>query len=139
MEEPGGGSVLARAHLDRAAFVAARSATTKPRRPRWGDLAMGYVRAFTREDITEIVALRRRIFSRTERPADADLAAYIEAVFFDNPWHDETLPSLVYADASGRPIGFSGCGAAPRDFSRASASRRGGVHAADGVTPMRAS
>ncbi len=52
--------------------------------------------------------MRRRIFRSTEQPCDASLAAYYERVLFENPWRDEDLPSLVYENVQGRPIGFLG-------------------------------
>jgi hypothetical protein len=69
---------------------------------------MATIRPFRPDDIPDVVALRRKSFSRSERPAAAALADYFEHVFFRNPWRDETLPSLVYVDPSGRPIGFLG-------------------------------
>jgi hypothetical protein len=54
------------------------------------------------------VALRRRSFRSGEREDPVDLAAYCDRVFFRNPWYDPELPSLVYEDARGRPIGFIG-------------------------------
>src|SRR5207237_10587312 len=82
-----------------------------PRRGRGGGLTRGMatIRPFRPDDIPDFVALRRRSFSRSERPAAAALADYFEHVFFRNPWRDEALPSLVYVDPSGRPLGFLSC------------------------------
>ncbi len=66
------------------------------------------VRPFTAEDIPAVVALRRKVFPRTERPAPADLGAYFERMFFAGPWRDDGLPSLVHVDAGGRVTGFIG-------------------------------
>jgi len=69
---------------------------------------MAKIRPFRLDDIPGVVALRRKSFRHSERPAAAALGAYFEHVFFRNPWRDETLPSLVYVDPSGRPVGFLG-------------------------------
>ena len=69
---------------------------------------MGTVRPFLREDIPEIVALRRATFPQTHRPEESDLADYLRTMFFDGPWCDESLPSKVYEDRSGRVTGFLG-------------------------------
>jgi hypothetical protein len=69
---------------------------------------MAKIRPFRPDDIPDVVALRRKSFKRSERPAAAVLEAYFEQVFFRNPWRDEALPSLVYMDSSGRPVGFLG-------------------------------
>ena len=69
---------------------------------------MAKIRPFRPDDIPAVVALRRKSFSRSERPAAAALGAYFEHVFFRNPWRDEALPSLVYLDPRGRPVGFLG-------------------------------
>lgn len=36
------------------------------------------------------------------------MGAYFEQVFLHNPWRDDALPSLVYEDAGGCPVGFLG-------------------------------
>ncbi len=69
---------------------------------------MGRVRPFAPDDIPAIVALRRKSFPHSRHPDAAGLAAYLEQVLLRNPWRDESLPSLVYLDAAGRPAGFIG-------------------------------
>jgi hypothetical protein len=66
------------------------------------------VRAFRRDDITEVAALRARVFQQRERATPDESARYFESLFFHNPWADETLPSLVHEDSRGGVIGFVG-------------------------------
>lgn len=56
----------------------------------------------------DLVALRRAVFRFSERPTDAELAPYLEQMFWANPWRDDELPSLVYEDGRGRVGGFLG-------------------------------
>jgi hypothetical protein len=66
----------------------------------------------TREHIPGVAAL----LAEGGAPGDAAdpeaLARYLEDVYFDNPWHDPELPSLVCADG-GRIDGFLGVVARP--------------------------
>jgi hypothetical protein len=77
---------------------------------------MGRIRAFRQDDLPEIVRMRRQIFRSTEQPSDASLAAYYQRVFFENPWRDDELPSLVYESPGGRLIGFFGVVPRPMVF-----------------------
>src|SRR5438876_8358875 len=77
---------------------------------------MAGVRAFRPEDIRAIVRLRRKSFRLTEQSSDAGLAAYYQRIFFENPWRDEALPSLVYEDARGMQAGFLGVIPRPMRF-----------------------
>jgi hypothetical protein len=52
--------------------------------------------------------LRREVFHHSERPADADLQAYMRRIFLENPWREAGVWSLVYEDPSGRVGGFLG-------------------------------
>ena len=69
---------------------------------------MGRIRPFTPDDIPAIVTLRPKAFRLTHHPTAADLGSYIERIFFQNPWRDDSIPSLVHANAAGRAIGFLG-------------------------------
>jgi hypothetical protein len=69
---------------------------------------MGRIRAFLEDDIPDIVALRQKTFKHSDRATSSELAAYMREMFLSAPWRDETMPSLVYEDASGRPSGFVG-------------------------------
>jgi len=74
-----------------------------------------HIRPLRAEDIPDLVALRRRSFTRSQRPDD-EMGDYFEQVFLHNPWRDESLPSLVYAGRDGRPIGFLGVVPRPASF-----------------------
>jgi hypothetical protein len=69
---------------------------------------MGKVRPFVEEDIPEVVRLRQKSFRYSDRPTSDQLAQYFCDMFLKPPWRDEELPSLVYDDATGRPVGFVG-------------------------------
>ena len=69
---------------------------------------MDPIQAFRREDIPEVLDLFRTAFLDNGRRAPARLDTYFERVFFENPWYDEELPSLVYRNPSGAIIGFAG-------------------------------
>jgi len=66
------------------------------------------IQAFQRQDIPEVLGLFRAAFLHNGRRAPARLDTYFERVFFENPWYDEELPSLVYRDPRGAIIGFAG-------------------------------
>jgi hypothetical protein len=68
---------------------------------------MGTIRAFRMDDIAQVAALWARVFRGGGAPSPP-LCDYFERVFFGHPWPDEELPSLVYADAGGRAVGFIG-------------------------------
>jgi predicted N-acetyltransferase YhbS len=59
-------------------------------------------------DIPQIVALRRRVFSRSAQESDTALARYYHMLFFENPWRDERYPSLVQEGSAGEILGFVG-------------------------------
>jgi hypothetical protein len=69
---------------------------------------MGKIRGFEKEDLTEVAALRRRTFGRTEHETDAALQEYYERVFFHNPWRDDEIGSQVFEGDDGRIVGFVG-------------------------------
>lgn len=77
---------------------------------------MGRVRPFVADDIPAVVGLRRQAFRRSECRTPEELAGYFERVFFENPWYDEALPSLVYCGDQGRPGGFLGVVPRPATF-----------------------
>jgi hypothetical protein len=77
---------------------------------------MGRIRPFSPDDIPAIVALRPKAFRKSERASAADLGAYLEQLFFRNPWRDPALPSLVYVEATGQVTGFLGVVPRPARF-----------------------
>jgi hypothetical protein len=65
------------------------------------------IRPFVREDLTAIMDLHARVFGPTQPISAHELAAYFEKIFFENPWLEEDLPSLVYEESI-RIVGFLG-------------------------------
>ena len=66
------------------------------------------IRAAEVRDLPELAELRMLCFRHTRHASVAALAEYMRAVFFDNPWMAERIPSLVYEDQSGKVKGFLG-------------------------------
>jgi hypothetical protein len=62
----------------------------------------------TRDHIPEVVGLLLDGAQGTDAAQRSALTGYVEEVYFDNPWRDPELPSLVCEDASGRIDGFLG-------------------------------
>lgn len=62
---------------------------------------MDVIRPFQRDDIPAVVELFRWAFQRNGNHAPGELEAYFERVFFENPWYDEELPSLVHESDDG--------------------------------------
>ena len=77
---------------------------------------MQHIRALRADDIEDIVAVRRLAFRRTTRPDPGDLRRYFAEVFLGHPWQDDALPSLVYVNGGGRPVGFLGVIPRPARF-----------------------
>jgi predicted transcriptional regulator len=69
---------------------------------------MNQLRSLEPSDIPQIVALRRRVYSQSAQESDAALARYYQALFFENPWHDERYPCFLQEDSSGEIVGFVG-------------------------------
>ena len=72
------------------------------------------IRPFTRADIPQAAELYRRVFlqantaSTVARPAAQTIEQAFAEIFFDNPWYDAEIPSLIYAGAGGSLAGFLG-------------------------------
>jgi len=71
------------------------------------DLA-GPIRAFVDDDIPQVAGLYMRVFRKSDQPASPAMQALFHKIFFNNPWHDETMPSLVYQTPDGKIAGFLG-------------------------------
>ena len=71
---------------------------------------MDLIRPFQRDDIPAVQELFLRAFSRNgyHAPLAIPLASYFERVFFDNPWYDDELPSLLHVNDGGAIDGFIG-------------------------------
>lgn len=68
---------------------------------------MGEIRRFEESHIPDVAALELKTFhNSTVRPPDR-LLRYFQEIFFENPWRDEQLPSLVYIH-NGQIVGFLG-------------------------------
>src|SRR5690348_15759843 len=66
------------------------------------------IRPFRADDVEVIASIWRRAFVKRRGPTAEAVGRYFHDVFLGSPWRDETLPSLVYCDRRGRPIGFVG-------------------------------
>jgi hypothetical protein len=72
-------------------------------------MAPASIRPLTRRDIPHVVDLYRAVFPANPSVHRRHLETYLAEVFFENPWRDPALPSLVYEDsATGRIAGFLG-------------------------------
>ena len=69
--------------------------------------ARGRIRPLAEDDLDPVVALHRRTFGAGEIPAE-DLPDYLRELFFEHPWADERVPSLVYQDPDGEVVGCLG-------------------------------
>jgi hypothetical protein len=69
---------------------------------------MSTIRPLARSDIPAVVALRQRSFTHSAQRNVEAAEAYFREIFFESPWTDDELPSLVYEDADGRVGGFVG-------------------------------
>ncbi|ALA60759.1 GNAT family N-acetyltransferase [Nitrospira moscoviensis] len=75
---------------------------------------MDRIRAFTESDIPAAARLYQAVFGGGRwAPSDA-LEDYFRDVFFENPWRDPRLPSLVYENDRRMIVGF--LGVMPRRF-----------------------
>lgn len=66
------------------------------------------IRPLRREDLDDVVRLRRSSFERSHHDTAADLRDYMEWLFFESPWADSELPSRVVRDEHGELLGFLG-------------------------------
>ncbi len=69
---------------------------------------MSPIRACTPADLPRVADLFQAIFRGSTSPAPASLAPYLQELFFQSPWHDPGLPSLVYTAPDGQVGGFIG-------------------------------
>lgn len=73
----------------------------------------GGIRPVRRDDIDAVAQLYQRLVRLSEDPSPPGLAPAFERMFFDQPWVDPEVPSLVYADSDDRPVAFIGSHARP--------------------------
>jgi GNAT superfamily N-acetyltransferase len=92
--------------------VGARSAPASELRAARGDQRpvrpVRGVRPCERDDLSQVVTLYESVVRSGTRSPPPRLAEYFERTFFDYPWADAEIPSLVYQDAGGRIVGFLG-------------------------------
>ncbi len=72
------------------------------------------IRQAERDDIPAIVNMHLRIFGPPPGPSPAKDLDY-ETVFFDSPWYDPEIRSLMY-ESDGHIVGFMGIAARPMEF-----------------------
>jgi GNAT superfamily N-acetyltransferase len=66
------------------------------------------IRALRRSDLPQAAALFELVLGSGVRAAKPARVHLFERLFFDNPWADRDLPSLVAVDEGGRVAGFIG-------------------------------
>jgi hypothetical protein len=69
---------------------------------------MATIRPFERDDIPAVTSLYEQVARSGSRIPPPGLDAYFERTFFDYPWADPDIPSLVYVDERGDVAGFIG-------------------------------
>jgi hypothetical protein len=72
------------------------------------DQAMLRIREFHRSDIPRVADLWMRAFRASDEHAPQPVHAYFEEMFFETPWRDAQLPSLVCERGAGSIAGFLG-------------------------------
>jgi hypothetical protein len=75
---------------------------------------MHRIRTLTVDDIPQLASLYQKTFGEGAQLPFEPLAHYFHEVFFENPWSDRTLPSLVYEMDQRTIVGF--LGVIPRRF-----------------------
>ncbi len=73
------------------------------------------LRALVAADLPQIAALHRRVFGESSRLPGDERRRRLRDVFWDHPWRDDRLPSLVYEDA-GEIVGCLGVMPRPMTF-----------------------
>ena len=66
------------------------------------------IRPFEHSDVAAAAGLYEHVARSGSRSAPAGLLRYFEKTFFDYPWADPEIPSLVYEDDDGSIAGFLG-------------------------------
>lgn len=69
---------------------------------------MGEIRPLQRDDLDQVTSLYEHVARSGSRTPPPRLAEYFEETFFDHPWADPEIPSLVYTEPDGRINGFLG-------------------------------
>jgi GNAT superfamily N-acetyltransferase len=66
------------------------------------------IRAFQEDDIPPVAELWNTVLRDRSAIGSADAEGFLQRTLLSNPWSDSDLPSLVYAQADGRIVGFLG-------------------------------
>lgn len=69
---------------------------------------MNGVRKCRLEDLGEVADLWLKVFRGVQGRAAKPLQDYFKKIFFDNPWRDDDLPSLLYEEPGRGIVGFIG-------------------------------
>jgi len=69
---------------------------------------VGVIRQLERADLSQISELYDASYGMSNSGAFEKLAGYFEKVFFDNPWLEDGLRSLVYEEPNGQITAFAG-------------------------------
>jgi hypothetical protein len=71
-------------------------------------MAMGQVRPFIHDDISQVAELHQKVFGMSDKWSPELYRSYFSEVFLLNPWYDKSLCSLVYEEGNGKIGGFLG-------------------------------
>lgn len=71
-------------------------------------MAKPSIRPLERADVADVASLYEAVARSGSRTPPPGLAASFEETFFEQPWVDPEIPSLVYMDEDGRIAGFLG-------------------------------
>jgi len=66
------------------------------------------VQPLLREDVPEVARLWQKVFRKSDQPASPALQKHFQEIFFEGPWADPELPSLVCRAGNDEIIGFLG-------------------------------
>jgi hypothetical protein len=66
------------------------------------------IRPLERDDLEQVTSLYEHVARSGARTPPRGMAPYFEETFFDYPWADPEIPSLVYVEPDGRITGFLG-------------------------------
>jgi hypothetical protein len=67
----------------------------------------GKIETFAPDDIHQVADLHKRVFPDSAL-SPPELATYFRQIFFENPWYDPAIPSLIYRGEGGKIFGFYG-------------------------------
>jgi hypothetical protein len=65
------------------------------------------VRPFAKDDIPQVTDLYWKVLRQRKGPLPAEIRSCIHELYFENPWIESSIPSLVF-DEKGKIAGFLG-------------------------------